>query len=276
MIGIYKITNLVNGKVYIGCSSWNIKKRWTFHKQELKNDRHINKHLQKSYNKYGRTNFRFEIIELCDKEIVPEREKYWINFYISNDYRYGYNKTVGGDSSHLVGELNPFYGKKHKPGTFENRTNDHFKGRKHSEETKRKMSEKRKGRKMSPESIEKSRQAHIGVKMSRETILKRNETRLKNGTTKPVVIIISDKDKNQIIEMRKSGCTLLEIQTLFGFKSDYLVKRTLKEFKIGSEYNPPRKQRGSYKKRPVILDSSPEESQKAQILPIDLLQKVEA
>ena len=51
MIGIYKIENKVNGKVYIG-QSVNIKKRWKQHKYELNSNNHVNKHLQASWNKY--------------------------------------------------------------------------------------------------------------------------------------------------------------------------------------------------------------------------------
>ena len=58
--GIYKITNNVNGKFYIG-SSQNISRRWYDHKRELRIQKHHNKYLQRAWNKYGEENFSFEI-----------------------------------------------------------------------------------------------------------------------------------------------------------------------------------------------------------------------
>ena len=57
--GIYKITNKVNGKFYIG-SSVDLKDRWRRHRSHLKNGSHVNTHLQRSYNKYGKEAFIFE------------------------------------------------------------------------------------------------------------------------------------------------------------------------------------------------------------------------
>ena len=65
--GIYKITNINNGKYYIG-SSININRRWHEHKRNLNKNKHNNIHLQKSWNKYGEASFLFEIIELVENE----------------------------------------------------------------------------------------------------------------------------------------------------------------------------------------------------------------
>ena len=59
-IGIYKITNLINNKFYIGSSS-DLKKRLYEHRRELNLGVHANKHLQSAWNKYGEENFKFEI-----------------------------------------------------------------------------------------------------------------------------------------------------------------------------------------------------------------------
>lgn len=91
--GIYKIINELNGKIYIGSTfcSGGFKRRWTVHKSSLKNNRHPNKHLQHSWNKYGDI-FNFEIIEIIDKkEILIEREQYFIDFFKSFDDKIGYN-----------------------------------------------------------------------------------------------------------------------------------------------------------------------------------------
>lgn len=95
MIGIYKIENKVNGKIYVG-QSVNIETRWKNHRYELMNNTHYNEHLQRSWNKYGSDNFVFSIIEECEKENLDDREIYWIDYLHSCEYQYGYNSQLGG------------------------------------------------------------------------------------------------------------------------------------------------------------------------------------
>ena len=64
--GIYKITNLSNGKCYIG-STVNFTKRWNRHKQLLRLNKHHAPHLQAAFNKYGADNFKWEILLICAK-----------------------------------------------------------------------------------------------------------------------------------------------------------------------------------------------------------------
>lgn len=102
--GIYKITNLVNQKIYIG-KSVNIYERFEQHKldstrsEELwqANKRHEQTPLHKAMRKYGINNFTLEIIEECEKEQLNKREIYWINYYNSTNCNIGYNLTEGGD-----------------------------------------------------------------------------------------------------------------------------------------------------------------------------------
>jgi len=75
---IYKIVNTINGKIYVG-SAVNFRKRKNLHLKNLRDRKHGNKHLQLSFNKYGLDNFVFEIIELCSREILLEREQYYID-----------------------------------------------------------------------------------------------------------------------------------------------------------------------------------------------------
>lgn len=96
MIGIYKIENKVNGKVYIGQSN-NIEVRWTNHRSELKHNCHHNKILQRAWNKYGSENFDFIIIEECKLDELNSKEIYWIEHF--NSYNFGYNLTFGGNGT---------------------------------------------------------------------------------------------------------------------------------------------------------------------------------
>lgn len=88
--GIYKITNTINNKVYIG-SSVNISNREYKHFWMLDKGIHDNEYLQKSYNKYGKGVFIFEIVEYCDLSELIETENKFITLYESNNLKNGYN-----------------------------------------------------------------------------------------------------------------------------------------------------------------------------------------
>ena len=96
--GIYKYTNIVNGKVYIGLST-NVDKRENYHYEATynENDGRYKNHLYSAMRKYGYDKFKFEILEECPKEKLRERERYYINLYQSNDREKGYNLTQGGE-----------------------------------------------------------------------------------------------------------------------------------------------------------------------------------
>lgn len=89
MIGIYKIENKINGKIYIG-QSIHIEQRWSEH---LYQSSHCTL-LKYALAKYGQDNFTFEVIEECSQQELNEKEIYWIEFY--NSYENGYNLTRGG------------------------------------------------------------------------------------------------------------------------------------------------------------------------------------
>jgi group I intron endonuclease len=90
--GIYKIENLINGKVYIGSSS-DIQQRLKNHKSDLKLNKHGNTHLQYSFNKYGEEVFSFSVIEITDKKDLIFKETYYIKLYKALDRKFGYNKA---------------------------------------------------------------------------------------------------------------------------------------------------------------------------------------
>ena len=91
---IYKITNKINGKVYIGQTIKTVEKRFTQHKNNSNKTYFSQIVLYKAFNKYGIENFICETIEKVPNEELNNREKYWINYYDS--YFNGYNSTLGG------------------------------------------------------------------------------------------------------------------------------------------------------------------------------------
>lgn len=91
--GIYKITNVVNGKIYVG-SAKSYLSRISNHKFLLKRNRHFNNHLQSSWNKHGFSQFKFELIEECSFDSLQEREEFWISHFNSNKRQLGYNKRI--------------------------------------------------------------------------------------------------------------------------------------------------------------------------------------
>lgn len=164
---IYKITNKINGKVYIGQTVRTLKQRWKDHRSEAK-DCKRGRAIHKAIRKYGVENFTVEQIDVatCQEEL-NEKERYWIEFYDSMNRNKGYNLTNGGDSFKMaesvkvkisefaktrIGEKNPRYG---VPMGLENRLKisavnklrtgekNSFYGKHHTEETKQKMRGKR-------------------------------------------------------------------------------------------------------------------------------------
>lgn len=100
MIGIYKITNNLNGKFYIGQSN-DINRRFQEHCTKWQSSRIP---VDLAIHKYGKENFSFDIIEECPLNKLNEREKYWIKTL--DAIKNGYNCTEGGDSQ-IIGVKNP-------------------------------------------------------------------------------------------------------------------------------------------------------------------------
>tara|TARA_Y100001938_G_scaffold131676_1_gene189067 strand:- start:1629 stop:2450 length:822 start_codon:yes stop_codon:yes gene_type:complete len=213
---IYKITNLVNGKVYIGLKTSSVEDSIDYYGS--------GKLIKYAIKKYGKDRFKKDILErdINDYEYLCEREIYWIGYY--NSINGGYNLTEGGGgilgyrhteetkeklaksqrgkivseetrqkrseamkgkNDWCSGEDNPFYGKKHTeesrrkmsefkknnpiPQWHRDKITNSLKGRKHSEESKKKMSEAQKGRVFSEESKRRMSESSKGIKHSEET-----------------------------------------------------------------------------------------------------------
>jgi group I intron endonuclease len=151
---IYKTTNLINGKIYVGKDKYNNPNYYG--SGEL---------LKKAIKKYGKENFRKDIVEFCNSiEHLNEREIYWIATFNATTRDIGYNLNKGGVGGCPMGH---YVSEETKQKIREKRL-----GKKHTEETKRKFSETRKGkpapwnkgRKHTPEQIEVNRKAHLGKK----------------------------------------------------------------------------------------------------------------
>lgn len=115
MARIYSIYNITSQKRYIGQTIQPLHKRIYQHFHQAKKG--VDTPLYHALRKYPKNNFKIELIEECDKLILDEREKYWINYY--QTFAEGYNCNNGGQGST---------------------------GLKHTEETKKKMSSSKKGK----------------------------------------------------------------------------------------------------------------------------------
>jgi group I intron endonuclease len=209
--GVYGIQNLITGRVYVGSSS-DIKNRWSHHKNFLKNSKHFNAYLQRSWNRYGEKAFKFFIIEECGEELLYEREQFWFNYHKENGLVYNlkpievisnlgfkhseetknkmsdvwekthismftpeYKKKM---SEAMKGKISPLKGIKLSDETKKKMSEAH-KGKIPyimTEETKRKMSEASKGRKLSEETINKMIESRKGYTHSEETRKKMSES----------------------------------------------------------------------------------------------------
>ena len=76
--GVYRIRNIINDKIYIGSASV-FKDRKHTHFSLLRRDKHHSIVLQRAYKKYGKDKFVFEIVEKCDKNVLLEREQYYMD-----------------------------------------------------------------------------------------------------------------------------------------------------------------------------------------------------
>lgn len=182
---IYKITNIVDGKSYIGKSKTTVSGRWNTHLSSLKKYIQSDKNSSKLYNamvKYGVENFTIEQIDECSFDELDERERCWIAKLDSRNPNVGYNICKGGE----CGPGGPM-----------------FSGHKHSEETKAKMSADRTGEKNSnygnhrvmPDE-EKPKHAHPGESNGMFGKQHSEETKQKNREKHLGKVCITDGVKN--------------------------------------------------------------------------------
>lgn len=189
--GIYAIKNKINNKMYIG-KSVNVNKRKSYHLWLLRNNSHFNPKLQNAFNKYGEENLEFVILEKCNKDELDDKEIKYINRY--NTTNNGYNiceggegslgRTLSGETKQKISNANTGrkqdevakkrkseimkelwetaeYRKKMKQRPKPKPWN---KGRRHTEEEKKHLSEKLKGRRITEEHKKKLHELYKGEK----------------------------------------------------------------------------------------------------------------
>lgn len=206
---IYKTTNLINGKIYIG------QKKSTIFLGEKYLGSGIE--LVSAIKKYGKENFKVELIEeLPTKKKLDEREIYWIDKYNSRNKQIGYNIAEGGEGGDTLSQLS-----EEKLLACKQKMSKSHKGRIVSEKTRKKLSEINKGKYyLTEEAKERVRQKLIGRvqteeekekrKISRKKFLENNPNYMKEvvgvkiSKTKKGNVIISNEQKKQISNTLKN------------------------------------------------------------------------
>lgn len=153
---IYKIENLINGKLYIGQTTRSIESRFLSHSQ---GDMIIGRAIRK----YGIQSFKISVIDnAIDKQVLNEKEKYWIKKLNSLSPN-GYNISIGGFGGNLGELVNK------KISDYQKINGNGFKNKRHSDETKERMRLAQLGKKQSEETVNKRISKVIGRKNTEET-----------------------------------------------------------------------------------------------------------
>lgn len=185
--GIYHIKNLINDKKYIG-QALNLKNRKYNHFNNLKNNKHPNKHLQYSYNKNGKSNFEFKILIYCEPFELTRYEQFFVDLYTPEIL---YNMRTKCVNSNLGIESSK-------------------KGKHISERTKLKISESKKGKsngklglKQSLETKEKIRSRLRGNTNGKTTQFKKGHGGMLGKNNPMYKKNYSDEEKHKISESLK-------------------------------------------------------------------------
>jgi group I intron endonuclease len=179
---IYKITNKINNKVYIGQTTQSLKKRFQVHCGIATRNYGIS-YINRSICKHGKENFIIdEIDSAANIEELNEKEKYWISFYNSTNPEFGYNLMSGGNNSKHSEETKKLISEKKKNPSIETRKKMSL-AAKQKDLTKQILAMKKSntGRVRTKEHQEKLANTQRGRKVSEETRQKMREAKRKTG-----------------------------------------------------------------------------------------------
>lgn len=197
MQGIYEIKNIINNKTYIG-QSLDIKGRWKGHLQDLENNKHHNIHLQQSWNKHGKENFKFNILEEVKEENkLTSREQFWMDTKNSLNPKLGYNIREAGirgkHSKETRDKISKIVKEKMSDQTIREKISSALKGKpswskgkKFSKQHIENMRLANIGKKVRFETKEKISKSLKGIKRSEETKLKMSKAKIGNKYTRGI------------------------------------------------------------------------------------------
>lgn len=182
---IYLVTNLENGKKYVGQhNTTDYLARWKKHLYDMKGGSNLL--LHKAIRKYGEEAFKVERLCVCPVDSLTDLEGYYAEQYDSYMWDSGYNMVWCAKSFNLGLKHTPesieknrraHLGKKMSPEAIEKTRQAHL-GKKHTPEHIEKIRQAQLGRKQSPEAIENNRQSKLGKKHTPEHIEKNRQARL--------------------------------------------------------------------------------------------------
>lgn len=210
--GIYYIKNLINDKYYVG-QSVDIRKRWHREKNELSNDKDAwNTHLQSAWKMYGEKNFEFCIIEKCDKDILNEREVFWIDKLAA--FTNGYNMTSGGRlnmevSEETLAKIREYWANEDHLNEARQRQINRWK----NPEIRKRMSGENHhnyGKEMSQETRDKMSKARIGYTMSDEHKDKISKSLKKYFIDHPEVLTELSRKQKEYYEQHSDSLPVLK------------------------------------------------------------------
>lgn len=204
---VYKITNLVNGKCYIGYTTRSASERWKQHVH--RSTKNLNVKFDNALRKYDISNWNVEILEEnLSVESSKIQEKYYINLFDS--YNLGYNSTLGGDGNNGIVMSEESNKKRSDALKGKQKNYDRMHGKRHDEETKLKMSMAHRGMKKS------------WIKWSDKQIFKRALTRRSLALEK----------YNQLHELKSQGYTRKEISEKLQVSFDVVKKWTNRPWEL--------------------------------------------
>lgn len=202
---IYKTTNIVNGKIYVG--------KRIFSKEKFIRSKYYGsgKLLKNAIVKYGIENFEREIIEEVENILLVDREIYWIDYYKSTDMNIGYNLSKGGNCAigRKCGPLSDETKKKLRDSAINQfKKGGHPRsGKSVSNETKDKIRIALLGKRLGIERVEKSAKSHRGLKYNKTP----KPPKIKIDQSKKVIQLTMNDEIIRIWESMTEASKLLSI-----------------------------------------------------------------